>query len=566
MPPVPPSGYGDLSATTQAADRLLNEGRYAQALTLYDHLLQHDPGNLVAAINAAQAASQQDDHVDALRRAKGFGAISQLGIDPGPYIAHIKARATAAFNASAGADNLDHAAAIIDGLIALDPGAYLSAGLSVAQALGKTELIADYAGRLLQINPANWYAHLATSEIAKQRGDTALWLYHATRAILLRPWTAADQALSVSSIAYYCVADILAHPECPEALGYVDELRHKVSAITQTFPDESDRAFDEFIRVSLDAIDTSILDIPLTEDAPPQPDLTFADAAGEAMTVGQWTQRLQALSPRVIFLASADEIYLQRYGRNYVRSMLERCDVDCAVIMGVVGEAGRLKSLIEAIGVTDPRLFYLVDAFNPAHAVSCYSTTARRTGCATAYYQSFRFLVLDYLLASLQLPFIVTDIDLHLQGSVAGVLEQHTGRDVVLNRNAQSASYGARFTANLALFRPSRTARQFARTLRLCLEQSLRRQHVEQFVDQTAFSLADYGCRRQGLTSFGDFRENEINNVMLNRAGMEPGVADLARSFVFLAYYGSQGDSAEALMQATAPQARDVGPDARPDS
>ncbi len=566
-PPSPNSVHSTLFAVTQAADQLLNEGRFAEALGLYDRLLQHDPGNLVATINAAQAASQLGDHADALRRARAFRAPGQSGIDTGPYLDSIKAHARAAFNASANAGEVERAATIIAGLIELDPGPHLSSGLSVAQALGDTGLMADYASRLLQIDPASWYAHFVLSEIARQRGEAAPWLHHATQAILLRPWTDEDRTISISSVVYYLVADILAHPECPEGMGHLNALRRKVSEVAQTFTEDSDRAFDAFIRVSLDAIDTSILDAPPAQDAPPPPALTCTDAVGEELTATQWRQRILAASPRVAFLAAADAIYLRRYGRNYLLSLLEHCDVDCAVIIGVAGEeAGRLKALIEEIGVTDPRLFYLAEAFDPAYAVTCHSPTAQRSDCATTYYQSFRFLVLEHLLATLQTPVIVTDIDLHLQGSVAGLLERHAGSDIVLNRNLQSASYGAKFTANLALFRPGRTAWHFARLLRLCLERSLRRPQVEQFVDQTALALADYACRRLGLSGFGAFRDNEINNVMLNRTEMEPGVAELARSFVFFAYYGSQGASAEALMQATAKPAPDAGPDIRPDA
>src|SRR5690606_25614443 len=141
------------------------------------------------------------------------------------------------------------------------------------------------------------------------------------------------------------------------------------------------------------------------------------------LTAEEWRQRIQATAPHITFLAAADEVYLRRYGRNYVRSLLERCDVGCAVVLGLIGEPERLSAVIEAIGIADPRLFYFVDRFDPAYAVSYYSTRECRTGCANAYYQSVRFLVLEYLLAALQLPIMVSDIDLHLQGSVAGLLE-----------------------------------------------------------------------------------------------------------------------------------------------
>jgi tetratricopeptide (TPR) repeat protein len=554
VPSSLPTDQGKFLAIVQTADQLLNEGRYAEALTLYDRLLQAYPGNLVVAINAAQAASQQGDHVAALRRAKGFGAISRPDLDPTPYIDIIKAHATAAFNASLSANDLERAAAIIDGLIELDPAAYLPKGVSVAQALGASELVASYAGRLLQINPSDWYAHFACSEIAKQRGLTASWLHHATRAILLRPWTDADQHLSISSIVYYLVTDILAHPEHAEALAYIHPLREKVFANRQGFSAEDDRELDRFMRIGLDNTDITVLECPIADEPPPEPALAYFDTHGVTMTAAQWQSRIRAVSPRLVFLAVADEGYLTRYGRNYVRSLLERCDVGCAVIIGLVGQAARLKSTIDAIGVTDDRLFYLVDEFDPAYAVTYHTSTERRTDCASAYYQSARFLVLEHILALLHLPIIVTDIDLHLQGSVATLLAQHADADVVLNRNAHSTSYATRFTANLTLLRPSLTARQFARMLRLFLQQALRQPQIHQFIDQIAFTLAHYYCQQHGLNGFGDFLDNEINNVMLNEANLEPGVMALAKSFVFLAYYGSQGESAVSLMQATGMQ------------
>jgi hypothetical protein len=508
-------------------------------------------GTLVVAINAAPAASQQGDHVAALRRAKGFGAISWPDLDPTPYVDIIKAHATAAFNASLRANDLEQAAAIIEGLIELDPAAYLPKGVSVAQARGETEQVASYANRLLQINPSDWYAHFACSEVAKQRGLTASWLHHATRAILLRPWTDADQHLSISSIVYYLCTDIFAHPEHAEALACINPLREKVVSTRQSFDAEDDRELDRFMRIGLDNTDITVLESPVTDEPPPEPGLAYFDTHGVAMSAAQWRSGIQARSPRLVFLAVADAGYLARYGRNYVRSLLERCDVDCAVIVGLVGQSARLKGTIDAIGVTDDRLFYLVDEFDPAYAVTYHTSTERRTDCASAYYQSARFLVLEHMLALLNLAIIVTDIDLHLQGSVATLLAQHADADVVLNRNAQSTSYATRFTANLTLLRPSPTARQFARMLRLFLQQALKRPQIHQFIDQIAFTLAHYYCRRYGLNGFGEFLDNEINNVMLNDADLEPGVLTLAKSFVFLAYYGSQGESAVSLMQAT---------------
>lgn len=55
-----------------------------------------------------------------------------------------------------------------------------------------------------------------------------------------------------------------------------------------------------------------------------------------------------------------------------------------------------------------------------------------------------------------------------------------------------------------------------------------------------------------GLQNFSFFHEYEINNTMANDTSMSADVVDYARSFVFFAYYGSQGGSAVKLMKAVA--------------
>ena len=206
--------------------------------------------------------------------------------------------------------------------------------------------------------------------------------------------------------------------------------------------------------------------------------------------------------------------------------------------------------MIAEIGVQDPRVFYLVDEFDPAYAVTYYKRTEALADCARAYYQSVRFLLLEHLLHALDLPVIVTDVDLSLQGSLAGLLQRHGDSGVVLNRNEVTVSYGSYFTANLLLVRPGRTGRQLARLLRRLLQRALKRDHIEQFIDQSMLTLAKHCCHLHGLEDFDYFAPDEINNVMFNKTAMGSDVVGLARSFVFLAYYGSEGDTAVDLMKA----------------
>jgi hypothetical protein len=80
------------------------------------------------------------------------------------------------------------------------------------------------------------------------------------------------------------------------------------------------------------------------------------------------------------------------------------------------------------------------------------------------------------------------------------------------------------------------------------LERALRHNPIEMFIDQVALVLAHYYCRMHGLDSFAHFSDKDINNVMFNETDMGEDTIRLARTYVFFAYYGSQGESAEKLM------------------
>lgn len=501
-----------------------------------------------AAVAAARAASLEGRHAQALGLIIRAGRVHQ-GLDIGEPLRDIGRAAIAGFNERLAAGDFAGAEPIIEGLTLLMPEQLQQTALTVAQRLGKLDRMEFHATQLLQRRPDFWHAHAALLDVATARGDLHARLYHQAKVALLRDRTANGDDWMLSSEAYHAASHILINPPMPELLPLVEELRTAVAALPQQFSKDDDRNNDLFMRACLDGADLTILDEPLSDDLPPQPALQFADAHGEFMDFDRMRQRILAGAPKLVLMAAADEVYLRRYGRTYLDSILQRCDVDCAVILCMIGEPSRLKDVIEAIGIRDERLFYLVDTFDPAYAVSFYTPQGCIPDCARAYYQSVRFLVLDFLLRGLDIPLAVTDIDVLLQGSVAELLEQNAG-EVVLNRNEGTVSFGARYTANLVLVRPGRTAWQFTRQVRLFLERALRRRHIEQFVDQTALTLACYYSAKRGLDRIGFFHKSAINNVMLNRTRMGESIVQLARQFVFFAYYGSQGDSALALMKA----------------
>ncbi|MBS4048709.1 MAG: FkbM family methyltransferase [Alphaproteobacteria bacterium] len=536
----------DVEELVGVATQLMNEGRDEQAGKIFRYALQVAPDNLIANVNGALVATRLGQHAEAMHLIHRATQLAPARLNMTTFLDIVCAEASRAFNDRLAAKDLAAAEPIIEGLALLRPEEFQKTALILARYRGNTQRMQHHAARMLEQNRDPWSAHAALSDVAIARGDVAGRLEHNAKVVLLRERTADGDEWIFSGEAFHVASDILVHPEVPHLLPLVDELRAAVAAQPQTFSKEEDRASDRFLRLCLDSAATSIL----TETPPERalPALAFTDSAGSKLTFDKVRQKIQAGGAKLTFLAAADEVYLRRYGRNYLEAVLQRCDVDCAVILCMIGDPKKLKGVIAEIGIRDPRLFYMVDSFDPVHAVSYYTPEECIPNCARAYYQSVRFLVLDGLLRDLAMPLIVTDIDILLQGSVARLLERHAGSDVVLNRNEAVVSFGSHFTANLVLVKPGPTGQQFAAMTRHFLEARLKRDHIEQFVDQIALVFAHYHCRLKGLDGFGFFQDMEINNLMFNKTRLNDKAVDLARQFVFFAYYGSAGESAEKLM------------------
>jgi FkbM family methyltransferase len=541
----------DTAELASVAAALLEEGRGREASVLYEHLHRLVPGDVSIALASVSAASLAGRHAEAVSR---FTAIVQRGGAPtselAPLFRTVCHAAVNAFNTQLAAGDLAAAGSIMDSLAAMLPHKFTAKALDVASTRGDIEATLRYAHLLLEQDATHWRAHAALADIAKARGDQTTWLRHLTGAVLHRPRGSGQEDKLFSSEAVYVISEMLIGRPDPEWPALINALRDGVAACPETFQTESQSQLDRFMRVGLESMDPAILDEPLSWEAPPVPVLAVADSSGASLELARLPEYLRAITPQVVFLAAADETYLRRYGRHYLDSILQRCDVNCAVLLCMVGQVARLQDVIDAIGVRDPRVVYLVDEFDPAYAVTYYTRTKALTNCARAYYQSARFLLLDHLLHALDLPIVVTDIDLSLQGSLAGLLQRHRDAGVVLNRNDITVSYGSCFTANLLLVRPGKTGRQLARLLRLLLQRALKRQDIEQFIDQSMLTLAQHVCRQHGLDDFNYFAVDEINNVMFNNTALGTDVVNVARTYVFFAYYGSEGDTAVNLMKA----------------
>ncbi len=224
------------------------------------------------------------------------------------------------------------------------------------------------------------------------------------------------------------------------------------------------------------------------------------------------------LGARVAFFAAADESYVDLYARWYVRSILKHSDVPCLIVVHVIGGSGRLPAIARSVGIADERLIFTADGFDAAAVTTrCYDAPPKgQIARPVAHFQSVRFQRLGALLANLNRPVFVSDIDLLLQRGVADLLERCAEDDVVLNENEVTTNAGARLTANLVLVNPTANAQTFLGFLRGYLEGKLAGAEVTRWIDQVALTFARHHLWAQGRSPrIGYFdTASDINNVM----------------------------------------------------
>ncbi|MCE9524336.1 MAG: FkbM family methyltransferase, partial [Alphaproteobacteria bacterium] len=221
---------------------------------------------------------------------------------------------------------------------------------------------------------------------------------------------------------------------------------------------------------------------------------------------------------RTVFFAAADQNYVDLYARWYIKSILKYCDVNCLIIVHVIGGADNLGAVARSLGIQDERLIFAGDRFAAgAVTTKCYDTPPKGLiALPVAHFQSVRFLRLESLLQTLNLPVFVSDIDLLLQRGVSDLLQRCAGDDVVFNENTQNSNAGSRLTANLLLVNPTANASVFLRYLRSYLERALSGSEVSRWIDQFGLLMARHHVKRHaGSARLGYFDTNtDINNVM----------------------------------------------------
>jgi FkbM family methyltransferase len=270
-------------------------------------------------------------------------------------------------------------------------------------------------------------------------------------------------------------------------------------------------------RVSMEAMDPAgLLDALPTDpmEAPP----AFADASGAQLSKYSFLQRIADCGPSAIFFVAADAKYVDLYANHYINSVLQQCDVPHAIVLHIIGGAGRLAETAAALARTEANVLLMGDDFDAVSVqTKCYDTPPKgQYSHPAAHFQSARFQWLGWLLNSACKPVFVSDIDLLLQRGVADLLAREAASDIVLNENESSVSAGSRLTANLLLLNPTPAATHYVAGLKFYLDRHLARLEVSRWIDQFGLLMARHRLRLEWpAAKIGYFdTESDINNLM----------------------------------------------------
>ncbi len=506
------------AAVLDLARRLQEERRWSDAATVLEHVLSVEPDredvlralmqNHSAAGRTLEALKVLGDlrarHPEGVYLARDMVEQTQPAIER--YNLHMRSKdvAQAAPYASALADLSPHNPIVV------------RTAMTCSQTLGDMERAGRYAEALLALDPDDISAHEVMAEVCRGRGDQDGDLAHRSRVALvdrptLHPLVRLKDIHDVAS-------GLLCRPLNPDALEELEKLLAAQGRHNVTEPEETGwPGWERHYRLMLESIDIPAVLGP-TPDAAPEPETTFADAAGKAMSWDDVAARADALGAKVVFLVAADEAYVELYGRWYVRSVLKHCDVPCMVVVHVIGGGARLARSAQVVDVADDRLVFAGDDFDEA-AVTTKVHDAPPKGMAAkpiGHFQSIRFLQAGGLLRRLRRPLFISDIDLLLQRGVSDLLDGNRDADLVFNENENSSNAGARLTTNLVLAFPTPTTEAFFRFVSVYLNRLLTRDHLTRWIDQVALMLGRHHLNArhpQAQLRYFDV-SLDINNVM----------------------------------------------------
>lgn len=507
---------------------LASEGRRDDALTVYENLVALRPRDELALHALMEAYAARDRNLEALGL---LTILRDLRRDSDDLLPEIQAHSLIGvekFNAHLAAGEITLAEQYAAAMAALIPRseAMLEAALTCNQVLGRWSEVNRYAGALAAINPN----HPAALDALRQNGqappaDRALADIAGKMALALAPPPQTHPLLQLRDI-HDVISLILCRPLTPESEAQIQTLLTAAAGLQVVVAAGSEwEGWAKHYGLLLDAVDLAAVMAPTPEPAP-EPEITFVTSTGAPLDWDGVRAAADRLGAEAVFFAAADQTYVDLYARWYALSVLKYADVPSLIVIHVIGGADRLAAIAAAVGIDDERLIFAGDAFDAA-AVTTRVYDAPPKGFIprpVAHFQCVRFLRLGALLARLERPVFVSDIDLILQRGVADLLARGAGADVMFNENELSLNAGSRLTANLLWVNPTANAHRMLAFLSRYLEAQLAKPEVTRWIDQAALLFARHHLLARGeapVIAYFD-TATDINNVMYSSYQAHP--------------------------------------------
>lgn len=497
------------------ADSLFREARSEEAVHLLRYADQCEPGRVDTLRALLSVYSAQDRVIETLET---LIALRDADAEPAAILPLVQTHslpAIALFNTQLNEGKFAEAERTVALLVRLAPQSapFLEAVMSCNQALGAVDRSVEYARRLLQLDPGHERARLA---VAAYEGDISA-PSHAKAEAALNPQADLHPLLQLRDL-HDAGSEILTAPLTASSIDLLDRLWSKAATLKIDVPAGSEwEGWANHYRSLVAAADSRVLRTQLA--ASPEPTIASVMCA-DGSTVHWPDVRALAAQTKAecVFFVAADETYIRLYARHFVRSIQKYSEAPCLMVVHVIGGQSRLGEIVSGLGLADERLLFTADDFDAASVRTlCHDAPPKGTSeRPLAHFQSARFLHVGTILAELQLPVFVSDIDLLLQNEIRPLLTRFASADFVLNHNAESAAFGSRFTANLLLLNPRANTAAFLTTLRAYLDNALAGESVTRWIDQCGLMMAQHALRLQApdvkIAHFDTSRD--VNNVM----------------------------------------------------
>jgi FkbM family methyltransferase len=502
-------------ALRRLAVSLHTEGRAGDARLLLEHLNAAYPSDTQTLRELAKVLAGEGKILDALAKLAQLKSISE---DAETMVDDIRRHMTPAidrFNAHIAAGEIAEAEKYAAALAGLAPGsvALLNSALACNVALGRTGEAEKFAAAILKLDASH---EAALAAVGKSTGDAEAVIEQRVAAVLGNADGA--QALLRLRDMHDVASAILCRPLTERGIAQVEQLTQAASDLAINVEKGSDlEGWATHYRLAMKALDLPMV-LGETPGAFADAAVNFASAAGAPLDWSGVQACAKRLGAKTVFFAAADRKYVDLYARWYIKSILKFADVNCLIVVHVIGGADQLKEVASSLSIADERLVLAGDRFDAGSVTTkCYDTPPKGLiPVPVAHFQSVRFLRLGALLRQLKLPVFVSDIDLLLQRGVQDLLQRNAGDDVVINENTGNTNAGSRLTANLMLVNPTENADQFLRFLRGYLERALAGPSVSRWIDQFGLLMARHHFVRHARNPrIGYFdTTSDINNVM----------------------------------------------------